>query len=176
MADKVKKRFGQNLEKNLDEMEEDSDAEEEVQKETDVMLQRRLKADFLAAADGEVKSDDDLLQVKEKTKEEIQKEKEEFSKYALEETQKRYDEDQVLKQFWGKSAETKLSAEDRFLRSYILGEKWKETNEEFDENADEEDFDRDSEIEEFEENYNFRFEERDGDTIRTYPRTIEGIV
>ena len=114
------------------------------------------------------------LQVKEKTKEQIQKEKEEFEKYALQETEKRYDEDNVLKQFWGKSAEKKLSAEDKFLRSYILGEKWREANDDYDDKADEEDLERESEVEEFEENYNFRFEERDGDVIRTYPRTIEG--
>ena len=174
MADKVKRRFGDNYEKTINEVEEDSDAEDEVIKETDVQLQRRLKADFLAAADEEVKSNDDLLQVKEKTKEQIQKEKEEFEKYALQETEKRYDEDNVLKQFWGKSAEKKLSAEDKFLRSYILGEKWREANDDYDDKADEEDLERESEVEEFEENYNFRFEERDGDVIRTYPRTIEG--
>lgn len=174
MAEKVKKKFGQNLEKNINEISDnDSENEDEFQKETDVQMQKRLKAEFIDAAHSEPDSDSDILQVKEKTKAEVQKEKEDFEKFAQEAAQKKFDEDQFLKEFWGKRADARLSAEDKFLRNYILGEKWKETNQEIDEAVDEEDFDRESEMEEFEENYNFRFEERDGDKIRTYPRTIE---
>lgn len=173
MAEKVKKKFGENLEKNIDEV-EDTDSENsdgEPKKETDVQLQKRLKADFIAAADSD--SDSDLLTAKPKSKSELKKEKEDIDKYTKDQEQKKYDEDQILKEFWGNSAQKKLTPEDRFLRSYILGEKWKEKADELDPQADEEDFERDSEMEEFEENYNFRFEERDGDKIRTYPRTIE---
>ncbi|CAI2387649.1 unnamed protein product [Moneuplotes crassus] len=175
MAEKVKKRFGKNLEKNIDEVSDhDSEAEDEEKKETDVQLQKRLKADFLKAADDEAEvSDSDILMVKEKTKEELQKETEEMKKYEEIEKQKKMEQNKFLNNFWTNKANKKLTEEDKFLRSYILGEKWKEIEEDIDEDADEEDFERDSEMEEFEENYNFRFEERDGDKIRTYPRTIE---
>lgn len=175
MADKVKKKFGKHLEKNIDEVSDhDSEAEEENKKETDVQMQKRLKADFLkAAVEDEEASDSDILLKKEKTKEEIQKEQEDMKKYEEQEKEKKMQQNKFLKNFWTKKANKKLTDEDKFLRSYILGEKWKEVEENVDEAADEEDFDRDSEIEEFEENYNFRFEERDGDKIRTYPRTIE---
>ena len=173
MADKVKRRFGENLEKNVNEIDDDDSENEEEKKETDVQMQRRLKADFIDAAHSDQGSESDILLKKPKTAEQMKKEKEDFEKLNQEADQKKYDEDKYLKEFWGKKAEKKLTNDDKFLRSYILGEKWRDNNEEFDEEVDDEDDDRDSEMEEFEENYNFRFEERDGDKIRTYPRTIE---
>jgi protein KRI1 len=174
MAEKVKKKFGKNLEKNINEVSDnDSENEEQDKKETDVQLQKRLKADFIQAAQSEDESESEIIKVKPKTAADLKKEKEEMEKIVIDEEQQKFDQDKFLKEFWGHTANKKLTEEDKFLRNYILGEKWKETNEEFDQNVDEEDFERDSEMEEFEENYNFRFEERDGDKIRTYPRTIE---
>jgi protein KRI1 len=164
MADKVKRKFGKYLDKNINEVSDhDSENDDMKETETDVQMQRRLKSDFLNAADDlKEGSDEEILNMVPKTKEQIQEEKDISNKFELNE-----------KEFWGSKATKKLSEEDKFLRSYILGEKWRETNNEYDPNADEEDQDRASEIDEFEENYNFRFEERDGDKIRTYPRTIE---
>lgn len=144
-------------------------------KETDVALQKRLKKEFLSAAvDKEEESDSDILLKKHKTKEEIENERVEFERLAEKEIQKKIDADKVLAEFWSTKADEKLSKDDKFLRSYILGEKWKEINDDYDEVADEEDMDRDSEMEEFEHNYNFRFEEPGANEIKTYPRTIEG--
>lgn len=72
MADKVKKKFGENLEKNINEVSDDDSEYDELKQETDVQMQRRLKQDFIKAAQGDV-SDDDILQMKEKTKQQIEK-------------------------------------------------------------------------------------------------------
>jgi protein KRI1 len=164
MAEKVKKKFGKYLDKRIEDVSDhDSENDEMNNNETDVQAQRRLKSEFLKAADDyKSDSDNEILHMKEKTAQQIQEEKDLVAKFELNE-----------KEFWGSKASKKLSDEDKFLRSYILGEKWRETCNEYDPNVDEEDLERDSEVDEFEENYNFRFEERDGDKIRTYPRTIE---
>ena len=78
--------------------------------------------------------------------------------------------DQTLKSFWKDSG---LSKDDKFLRDYIMGEKWKETNNDFDANIDLEDERREEEADKFEHAYNFRFEEAGGNEIQTHSRTVE---
>ena len=82
-----------------------------------------------------------------------------------------------------------MTANDRFLRDYILKQAWmKGSDDEYDDpdldggdgegmdGEQEEDEEAYEAAENFEANYNFRFEEPGGAEIATYPRTIEGTV
>jgi protein KRI1 len=142
-------------------------------RETNVAQQKRLKQEFINAAVSDDGSDSDILMKKPKTKKEIARENKDFEKLAEKEQEDRLNADKVLSNFWSTSADAKLNKDEKFLKNYILGEKWKEMGEDYDDLVDEEDFDRDSEIDEFEKNYNFRFEEPGGKAIKTYPRKIE---
>ena len=179
-VEQMKKRFGKDMladinEENEEVMSEDSnqDHSDKPVKETDVAMQKRLKQEFLNAADSDNGSDSDILVQKPKTKQQLMQDAQEIEELVMKEHQKRLDADKMLAEFWGTGNDKQLTKEDKFLKSYILGEKWRENNDDYDEIADEEDLDRDSEIDEFEKNYNFRFEEPNGAEIKTYPRKIE---
>ena len=125
-----------------------SDGEEsDPEKLPDVKLQAKLKGDFLAAAEG---SDDEFL---------MQKKKAEVA-----ETAPAKDEMEVLKSFWGEE-DKEMNKDDKFLRDYIMGKRWKEMGDEIAAEVDREDEERDSEIDKFEKQYNFRFEEAGGAQI-----------
>lgn len=76
-----------------------------------------------------------------------------------------------------------MSREDKFLRNYILGENWKDSNnidsknsksmEVYNEIVDGEDEQRDLEMDLYEHKYNFRFEEPQGQYIQTHAREVE---
>lgn len=75
----------------------------------------------------------------------------------------------LLKRFWGD--DEKLDSTDKFLRNYILTQGWKTGDHTFEEmnqqdpkleKADKEDEERGEEMEKFENAYNFRFEEMNG--------------
>lgn len=88
----------------------------------------------------------------------------------------------------GDSTAEAMTANDRFLRDYILKQAWmKGSDDEYDDpdldggrGGPEDEPDEDEEAyeaaENFEANYNFRFEEPGGAEIVTYPRTVEGTV
>jgi len=94
-----------------------------------------------------------------------------------------------MSQFFGD--ERALTAEDKFLRDYILEKQWLKDDEKpknfiggdsSDDDDDEKDGDSasDSELleraEEFEHKYNFRFEEPGGDKLVSHSRHIEGLI
>lgn len=75
----------------------------------------------------------------------------------------------------------KLDSTDRFLKNYIINERWKASKMKENElplaggkqeMIDEEDEERSVEMDEYEANYNFRFQEPGSEKIALYPREI----
>ncbi|XP_076763290.1 protein KRI1 homolog [Xylocopa sonorina] len=160
--------------------------EEEARKITYAQEQMQLKQSFKAVLHDE-EEEDDLL--KPKTKSEIEKEKEEadYKEWLKgQETNINESEQKVLKplrDFW---SSPNLDANEKFLRDYVLNNKYLDKNyAESDEVEDETRVIHDSDEnlsedeknierqEEFEHKYNFRFEEPDQEFIKRYPRTME---
>lgn len=138
--------------------------------------QEDLKKAFLDAYDEDVEHNIEkrdgfggVLQKSEKMREELLVEDEETQKL-------------VDKIFKNEGKETGLTANDRFLRDYILNQAWmKDSDDEYeDQDLFHEDAEEDEEAyeaaENYEAKYNFRFEEPGGVEIATHPRIIEGIV
>ena len=71
---------------------------------------------------------------------------------------------------------SKLDETDKFLRNYILDKKWVSSKylTDFNDQAmiDQEDEERSLEMDNFEAQYNFRYEEPDGNKIIQYPRDV----
>lgn len=125
----------------------ESEEEQDPNKETDVALQKRLKKEFLMAADA---SDDEL----------------ELKPIDEPKHQNLIDKNFVEKQeFWNSKADKKLSKEDLFLKNYILSMAWKQKPDSPDPMVDEEDEQREDEMDNYERAYNFRFEEPGGAQI-----------
>lgn len=120
--------------------------------------------------------DEDIFKVREKTDEEIKSEQVDYEKWIKSQDNK---EIKPLKDFW---TNNKISKEDKFLRDYILKQRYiSKSNEEDD--AIQKDIiglsDDEAEIEkqtEYEHKYNFRFEEPDNEFIKRFPRTIDDSV
>ncbi|CAL7939569.1 unnamed protein product [Xylocopa violacea] len=160
--------------------------EEETKNITYAQEQMQLKQSFKAVLHDE-EEEDDLL--KPKTKSEIEKQKEEadYKEWLKgQETNINENEQKVLKplrDFW---SSPNLDANEKFLRDYVLNNKYLDKNyTESDEIEDEARVIHDSDEnlsedeknierqEEFEHKYNFRFEEPDQEFIKRYPRTME---
>lgn len=138
--------------------------------------QEDLKKAFLEAYDEDVEKDIEkkegfggVLEKSERTREEALVEDEETQRL-------------VDKIFSNDSKDQSMTANDRFLRDYILKQAWMKGSD--DEYEDEDLFDEQVEEDEeayqaaenFEATYNFRFEEPGGVEIATHPRSIEGLV
>lgn len=148
-------------------------AEEEVR-------QRKAELPILMAEDSE---DEDLF--REKTKGKVEEEKEEaeylqFLKGEKEEVKEDVKELSYLQKYWN---DPKLDQDEKFLRDYILNEKFVvkdksdmnlnyggEMMEDMEMLSDDEKIVQQQE--QFEQKYNFRFEEPDTEFIKRYPRTI----
>jgi len=151
------------------------DEDKEGKKETLVSEMKRLKNAFMEA--GEDVDNDNFLEIKEKTREQLDQEKMEFDDFLKNEA--RYErtapsgELDILKKYWESSNNDPT---DRFLRNFILSKGWIEKDGEgFGlEEEDEEDEEREEEIEGFEHAYNFRFEEPEGYKLLSHQREIEG--
>ena len=80
----------------------------------------------------------------------------------------------VLAQLYGTDSKD-LDHTDKFLRDFILKEGWKQKNDDdnykkYQEKVDMEDEDRDSDYDRFEQQYNFRFEEKNAAYLTTHQR------
>ena len=163
-----------------------TDDEEDVQQDESLSYakeQEKIKNDLKNALQ-ESSDDEDsnkLFQVKEKAKEELVKEDEDYLKWlAGQKKEVKLGEDSKalmpLKDFW--SSKT-LPKADQFLRDYIVNKRYMdETNTATYEDVvglseDEQEVEQQNE---FETKYNFRFEEPDNEFIKRFPRTIEDTV
>nr|CAG4648651.1 EOG090X05XL [Polyphemus pediculus] len=147
--------------------------------------QEAIKRDFkkvVSHLDSE--DDDDLLTLRSKTESQKAKEEDDFKEWLLgqkdivnEDTKKSL---KSLKDYWDNP---KLDENEKFLKDFILNERYKEKDDsnyipsyeeiihdsEGDLSEDERTLEQQTE---FEHKYNFRFEEPDPEYIKRYPRTI----
>ncbi|XP_029041341.1 protein KRI1 homolog [Osmia bicornis bicornis] len=159
--------------------------EEHGSKITYAQEQRQLKESFKNALHDVEEEDTDLLRPKTKSESEKQKEELDYKEWLKgQETAIDENEQKVLKplrDFW---SNPNLDSNEKFLRDYILNNKYLD-NEYTGPDVDDEHIVHDSdenlsedeknivEQEEFEHKYNFRFEEPDQEFIKRYPRTLE---
>jgi len=126
---------------------------------------------------------EDVLTARKKTKQEQEKEDVEFKEW-LKGKKDNVDEDtksrlKPLKDFW---SNPKLDENEKFLKDFILNERYKEKEDDYIPTYDEIVHDSDGGLSEdektleqqaeFEHKFNFRFEEPDAEYIKKYPRTI----
>jgi len=137
-----------------------------------VAEQQKIKSDLKKALSGSDDEEDDFLQVRNKTSEEIEKEQTDFKKWLS--TQKGPKSMKPLKDFW---TSNELNKDDKFLRDYILNKRYIENGGEesnFNDligiSDDEAEFEKQTE---YEHKYNFRFEEPDNEFIKRFPRKID---
>lgn len=164
-------------------VEEDIDEEvKETTQRTDsptyVEEQEKLRQELKKAFETADSSDeDDVLQKRDKTKEELQEEKNDYLAWLAGQNENVPEEEgknlQPLKEYWTSKTLTK---DDQFLKDYILNRRYLENAAipTYDEivgtlTDDEEEFEKQ---EEFEHKYNYRFEDPDKDFLKRYPRTI----
>ncbi|XP_070510074.1 protein KRI1 homolog [Chironomus tepperi] len=150
--------------------EEEQNAETNPEDMSYVAEQQKIKNELKKALSGS-DDEDEFLQVRSKTNEEIQQEKTDYKKWLSE--QKGPKSMKPLKDFW---TSNELNKEDKFLRDYILNKRYLENGEETNFNDlvgisdDEAEFEKQTE---YEHKYNFRFEEPDNEFIKRFPRKID---
>ena len=134
-----------------------------------------------AESDDSGSDDDGFLTKKEKSKEQVKMDEEDYRSWLSGQKDSLKDEDtekdlKSLKEFWN---DDKLDEGEKFLRDYILNQRYLDKGDDSDDESgnDGEDLSDDEKTleqqAEFEHKYNFRFEEPDKDFIKRYPRTIE---
>eukprot|EP01022_Parablepharisma_sp_SALTPOND_P018561 TRINITY_DN304_c0_g1_i10.p3 TRINITY_DN304_c0_g1~~TRINITY_DN304_c0_g1_i10.p3 ORF type:complete len:616 (-),score=178.81 TRINITY_DN304_c0_g1_i10:24290-26137(-) len=141
--------------------------------------QKRLKDEFLSEVQkADADEEDGLFQKRAKTQEEIMEEEKSFEEFLKEQKHisAPIEDMDLIRQFWGDDKE--LSAEDKFLRYYLLSQAWKEgakppKKQLESAKIDEEDFDRESEMDKYEADYNMRFEDGSGSFVPTHSRKVE---
>lgn len=159
-------------------VEEDIDEEVRADSPTYVEEQEKLRLELKKALEtGESSDEDEVLQKRDKTKEELQKEQNDYLAWLAGQNEKVPEEEgkelQPLKEYWTSKTLTK---DDQFLKDYILNKRYLENAAipTYDEivgtlTDDEQEFEKQ---EEFEHKYNYRFEDPDKEFLKRYPRTI----
>ncbi|XP_031566163.1 protein KRI1 homolog [Actinia tenebrosa] len=144
--------------------------------------QKALKDRLKAAITESDEEDGGFLSLRQKSKEEKQKEESDYKEWlkGVKNGSSSHDTDlETLQQFWSNPS---LDQDEQFLRNYILGKGYIDkdvsripTYNEIvdDEKEDEEELEKQ---EEFERKFNFRFEEPDAEFVKTYPRTVNASV
>jgi protein KRI1 len=146
-----------------------------------VKEQEKIKNDLKNALESSSEDDDEkLFKVREKPREEIQKEDEDYLKWLAGQKKETIGKDakalQPLKEFWTSKA---LPKADMFLRDYIVNKRYVDDGNpvSYEDvvglSEDEVEVEQQAE---FEHKYNFRFEEPDNDFIKRFPRKIEDTV
>jgi len=146
--------------------------------------QEMIKKDFKDVLQDSDSETEDLLIVRQKTSQQQEKEENEYKEW-LKGKKENVDDDikshlKPLKDFW---SDPKLDENEKFLKDFILNERYKEkedknyipTYEEIVHDSEgglSEDEKTLEEQAEFEHKFNFRFEEPDQEYIKKYPRTI----
>ncbi|XP_043788201.1 protein KRI1 homolog [Apis laboriosa] len=162
--------------------------DKEFEKITYVQEQKQLKESFKNALQEE-EEEDDLLKPKIKSENEKEKEEADYKEWLKgQKININENEQEVLKplrDFW---TNPNLDANEKFLRDYVLNNKYLDKNytgpddisnehesyaiHDSDENLSEDERNIEKQ-EQFEHKYNFRFEEPDQEFIKRYPRTME---
>ena len=166
-----------------DQMIKEDSEQEEPKGETFNEEQKRIREEFLSEVRKASEDDDGVFQKKVKTQKEIEEEVKDFDEFIKQ--QKRIsvpiDDMELLREFWGD--DKNLSKEDKFLQYYILSQAWKEGSAKplknnhlviEREGADDEDYERDSDMDRYEADYNMRFEDGTGKFVLTHGRKVEG--
>ncbi|KAK0180309.1 hypothetical protein PV327_005968 [Microctonus hyperodae] len=129
-----------------------------------------------------IDDDDEIFKCKPKTDEQVEEENVEklFENDEKQSKKLNKKKNKVLKPIAEVWTDPKLSSEEKFLRDYVLNNKFLDSGSGADNIEDPETIELFSEDEkyieenqEFEHKYNFRFEEPDQDFIKRYPRTME---
>lgn len=145
--------------------------------------QEELKHSFLRSVAEADDSDDDLLRVRHRTKEELAKDEEETEVAVAEAERRKKDQDisKKLEDYFGKKDDD-LDENEKFLKDFFLNEGWidKDKNrlpsyrdivgEVSEDEAHLEQTDK------YEAEYNFRFQENAGAQVMGNPRVVEGTV
>ncbi|CRK96024.1 CLUMA_CG009464, isoform A [Clunio marinus] len=164
-------------------MSEDESADEEHPNNNSlsyVAEQEKIKNDLKRAME-DSSDDEGMFKIREKPKEEVEKEEEDYLKWIADQKKDvKLGKDEKalkpLKDFW---TSDKLSKADQFLKDYIVNKRFMDKGDvpSYDDmiglSEDEEEVEKQAE---FETKYNFRFEQPDNDFIKRFPRNIEDTV